>query len=554
MKRFRIPSLCLLAGAAPLLADTTFTYTLSGSQATLTGFTATAAASGALTIPATVDGYVVVGIARGAFKNRSALTSLAFAGSGVTGIGPQAFQGCTGLVSASLPSGLARLPAGAFLGCSALTGVTLPAGLTAIEAAAFADCGKLASLTLPSGLTSLGENTFQNCAALTALSLPAGVTALPAHALEGCASLSSLGLPAGLVSIGDGALADADALVSLTLPDSVATVGAGAFRDCDALTSLTLGTGLAALGADFVAGCESLATFSVAAGNPDFSAASGVLFDAAGATLLRMPPARAGAYAVPSGVATIAAGAFDHCHALTSVTLPAGLAALPDGAFYYASGLTSISLPDSLATIGAWAFGGCSGLGAVTLPAGLATLADDAFHYATALASATFAGDAPAMGAAVFDNTADGFTLYYGASATGFTSPTWMGYAAAVLGSGDATTSWLVAHGYDAATDLTGDPDGDGVPLLLAYAFGLDPAANLSASLPQPELVDDHLTLSFPARAEGVTYTPQMSTDLVAWTTDGVTLSGPDADGYLTAIVPLSGPRVFVRVSVLVQE
>ena len=84
-------------------------------------------------------------------------------------------------------------------------------------------------------------------------------------------------------------------------------------------------------------------------------------------------------------------------------------------------------MTDSLSGVGAWAFGGCSGLVSVTLPASVTSLSDDAFHYATSLTGAIFEGAAPVMGAAVFDNTAAGFTIYYASGATGFTSPTWTG-------------------------------------------------------------------------------------------------------------------------------
>lgn len=326
--------------------------------------------------------------------------------------------------------------------------------------------------------------------------------------------------------------------------------GAGAFRDCDALFSLTLGAGVTSLGDDAVTGCDALAAFFVASGNPAYAASGGVLFTASGTTLLRVPPALSGAYAVPATVTDIAPGAFDHCAALTAVTLPATLVVIPDGAFYYAANLSAITLPESLVSIGAWAFGGCAGLTTVTLPASLATLSDDAFHYATSLSSALFAGDAPVIGATVFDNTADDFALYFRTAATGFTATTWSGYASASFAVPVAVAQWLVSEGQAASADITSDPDGDGVPLLLAYAFGLDPAANLAGALPQPELVDGYLSLSFPAAAEGVTYTPQASTDLATWSTEGVSLVGPDNEGVLVALTPATTPRAFLRVAV----
>lgn len=543
-----------LAASLRILADTTFAYSLSGAQATITGFTATASASGSLTIPAAVDGYTVVGIARGAFKNQSAITSLAFTGSTVTNIGPQAFQGCTGLVSATLPSGVATVPAGLFLGCTSLASATLPASATSIEAAAFADCTTLASVALPASLTTLGEGAFQNCSALAAVSIPAGLAAVPSHGFDGCRSLASVSLASGVARIGAHAFANADALVSVTLPASVVGVGAGAFRDCDALASLALGAGVTSLDDGFAYGCPSLAAFSVATGNTAYSATGGVLFDADSSTLLLAPPALTGIYSVPSTVADLAADCFARCRLLTGVNLPPALTAIPDGAFYYAEGLASITFPTTVTTIGAWAFGGCSNLETVVLPAALASLADDAFHYATSLTSAIFAGNAPTMGATVFDNTAAGFTLYYRAAASGYTATTWSGYASAAFAVPLKVASWLAAHGNAASADVTADPDGDGVPLLLAYAFGLDPAADLSASLPAPELVDGYLAIAYPASAEGIIYTPQSSADLAAWIADGVSIVGPDSEGTSVAMIPLSSDRAFLRLRVEIAE
>lgn len=59
----------------------------------------------------------------------------------------------------------------------------------------------------------------------------------------------------------------------------------------------------------------------------------------------------------------------------------------------------------------------------------------------------------------------------------------------------------MVGHGlpYDAPLDL--DLNGDGVSLLMAYALGLDPHANLSGRRPAPVVNSDFLTLSFYAAA-----------------------------------------------------
>jgi len=89
------------------------------------------------------------------------------------------------------------------------------------------------------------------------------------------------------------------------------------------------------------------------------------------------------------------------------------------------------------------------------------------------------------MGINVFELTASGFTIYYLSSATGFESPTWLGYPAIGTGvAGDELGSWLLSKGLPADIDITLDANGDGVNLLMAYALNLDPDHDLSRSLP----------------------------------------------------------------------
>lgn len=49
------------------------------------------------------------------------------------------------------------------------------------------------------------------------------------------------------------------------------------------------------------------------------------------------------------------------------------------------------------------------------------------------------------------------------------------------------------------------------------------------------------MSLSFYAAAAGISYVVESSTDLVNWSSEGVTLSGPDTQR--TATVNMSGPR-----------
>ena len=62
------------------------------------------------------------------------------------------------------------------------------------------------------------------------------------------------------------------------------------------------------------------------------------------------------------------------------------------------------------------------------------------------------------------------------------------------------------------------------------------------------------LSLAFHGSAAGIVYSMETSSDLQNWTTEGVSLSGTDADGRVTASVPRDSPQRFLRLVVSVQN
>jgi lysophospholipase L1-like esterase len=104
------------------------------------------------------------------------------------------------------------------------------------------------------------------------------------------------------------------------------------------------------------------------------------------------------------------------------------------------------------------------------------------------------------------------------------------------------------------------DPDGDGRKNLLEYALGTAP---LQADEPPlvVEMTDGHLTMDYPRRldAQGVVYTPEVSSDLVNWMSGTVNVDdvfvSDLGDGFslmrAVDITPLSSePRRFLRLRV----
>jgi hypothetical protein len=84
----------------------------------------------------------------------------------LTGIGDNAFSGCTGLTGITLPESVTRIGNFSFMGCSTLSRITLPDGLTSIGEYAFSGCSQLTGITLPESLTGIGSYAFDNYTAV----------------------------------------------------------------------------------------------------------------------------------------------------------------------------------------------------------------------------------------------------------------------------------------------------------------------------------------------------------------------------------------------------
>ena len=353
-------------------------------------------------------------------------------------------------------------------------------------------------------VTAIGNDAFDFCVSVTGITLPAGVTSIGSFAFNSCIDLTGFVLPNGVTSIGDSAFLACTSLTSLTIPSSVTSLGNSTFN-----------------------GCSSLTAISVDALNSQYSSSDGILFNKTKTALIKCPPAKTGSVAIPASVTLIHDLAFDSCSNLTGVTFPQGLATIGASSFYGCSSLTNISLPSSVSSVGTWAFQSCA-----------------------SLLSASFAGNAPTMGSEVFDFTASGFTIHYFTGKTGFTSPTWLGYPATSVADPTPIASWLTFYGFPTNTNLESDPNGDGVRLIEAYAFNLNPHQNLSGSLPKPVFVGNQMSLTYYAGSAGVTYTVQSCTDLQSWSTAAVTLSAPNANQLRTATVSTAGARRFMRIVV----
>lgn len=109
----------------------------------------------------------------------------------------------------------------------------------AIGQQAFIGCTGLETITLPNTMTSMGSSIFQGCTALKTIAWPTGITGIPSGTFNGCTNLV-FEIPANITSIGGSAFSNCDSLVSVTIYDIVTEIGGNAFSNCDNLEEVII--------------------------------------------------------------------------------------------------------------------------------------------------------------------------------------------------------------------------------------------------------------------------------------------------------------------------
>ena len=168
----------------------------------------------------------------------------------VTSIGEDAFAGCSGLTSVTIPNSVTSIGDRAFAWCEGLTSITIPNSVTSIGERAFRDCSALTSVTIPNSVTSIGEDAFYGCSSLASIVVEQGnvkydsrdncnaiIETASNTLISGCQNTT---IPNSVTNIGKEAFEGCKGLTSITIPNSVTSIGKEAFYNCKGLTEVTI--------------------------------------------------------------------------------------------------------------------------------------------------------------------------------------------------------------------------------------------------------------------------------------------------------------------------
>ena len=336
---------------------------------------------------------------------------------GVTYVGDYAFNACTGLVNATIPSSVTRIGKQAFSQCG-LRELAIPNSVTNVAVNAYHGCRDLTSVTIPKCCTGASAIKFMfPDSQIKDVCVNEGVTQVDQTFLYGCEGIESLRLPGSLTTTG--AFKSLDSLKYVVIPqgvcsskmstifplsyqvitnivvcEGVTSIGNSAFSDCSNLVSLKIPSSVKNIGSSVLNGCFSFGELNI----DNLTDWCGVIIS--GMLILPGQYFESGQYLgynlyvagdkvtdliIPENVTRIGNYAFCGCSTIKSLTIPGNVNQIGVNSFMGCIGLTRVVAKEGVASTGTGCFLSCENIKDLILPSSLKKIGDGSFSGCTSL-------------------------------------------------------------------------------------------------------------------------------------------------------------------------
>lgn len=363
------------------------------------------------------------------------------------------FEGCTSLISATIPEGITYIRERLFNDCTNLTSIIIPNSVTSMDINAFYNCPvqelyeglyyvgdyivgayyqKLTTYAIKDNTKLMCKRLFNGKDTTTKIILNNRITKLDDYTFFNCSGLTSVG------TVGSGA--------SLEIPNNITTISNNVFQNCTGLTSVTIPESVTSIGTYVFGGCTGLTSITFEATTPP-TLSSGA-FDNTNNCPIYVPAESVNAYKAAQYWSTYAdriqttqilskynvtstesatnllntnsgmsyqiidgvqqdtvqtTYTFDTLGEHTVIYKLSGTS-IVENAFEFCSSLKSVTIPNTVTTIGGRAFYVCSGLTSVEIANGVTSIGNNAFSTCSNLTTVTIPSSVTTIGNNVFFN------------------------------------------------------------------------------------------------------------------------------------------------------
>jgi len=274
--------------------------------------------------------------------------------------------------------------------------VTIPSSVKSIEEFAFSYCtGITGELIIPDSVVYIGADAFSDCSGITKVKFGRGITEINDSTFYYCNSLKSVDFGDSISVIGDYAFYNASISDTLVIPDSVTSIGEESFAHNN-MTQVDLGSGIKVISNKAFYTCTNLEIVDI-----------------------------------PDNITTIGDEAFSWCTSFYDLTIGEGVKTIGKEAFSSCDSLRWVHITDGVSSIGDKAFAWCDALSELTIGKGTVSIGKDAFLSCDKLYDVYFMGSAPMVYSATdyFSSFDPQVTLHYQSGESGWSNPSWYGYA-----------------------------------------------------------------------------------------------------------------------------